>query len=181
MNGTPITWTVLRSENGRALLISNQVVSARSMGGQNWSNSSLRVWLNGVFLQECFTETERSIFVLSEITNAPDSVYEAASGPDTKDIFYVLSGDEARELYYTKEDRMVRPMQQALAEGIRTSSSGNCSWWLRTSAAEDSDAFMVVNRDGGIGWSNGSAGTIGVRPVVWINLYAPALGFLFTY
>ena len=180
IDGIQMNWTVLRSENGRALLICNEAVTTRQMEGDSWAKSGLRKWLNDEFYQQYFTDTERSIFIQSEITTPPDSVYDAKSGPATKDVFFVLSGDEARTFYYEKEQRTVRPNRRAMAEGVRTSSSGTCSWWLRSLAAENSSNFMVVGRDGGIGWSESYAQTVGVRPAVWINLYAPALGFLFT-
>lgn len=95
--------------------------------GVNWSNCSLRTWLNGEFLNTAFTDAEQKRIQSSDL-NTPDVLVEAfdesvemldryvlPGGGDTTDKVFLLSMDECEK--YLPQDAQ------------RTAESG---WWLRS-------------------------------------------------
>ena len=117
----PIVWDVLAVENGKMLVISDKVLDsycfnntdgAEQSPSMNWQDCSLRAFLNGDFINTCFTDEERAKIQtthLSNLSNA-DFLRQYWSGleapyneleqqtrtddPETDDKVFVLSADE---------------------------------------------------------------------------------------
>ena len=58
--GKPIAWRALAQEDGRTLLICDQIITSRPyhsvvVDAITWEECTLRSWLNGEFLEDCFT------------------------------------------------------------------------------------------------------------------------------
>ncbi len=95
--------------------------------GVNWSNCSLRQWLNGDFYAQTFTKDEQKRIVDADL-NTPDVLVEAfdesvemldryvlPGGGDTTDKVFLLSMDEC--------EKYLPEVQQRTAE---------TGWWLRS-------------------------------------------------
>jgi hypothetical protein len=80
----PITWRVLAIESGRALLVTENILTIRQYddldtgsadqidygtGAGAWAESGIRAWLNGEFLNAAFTRDEQNDIDLSHLTN----------------------------------------------------------------------------------------------------------------
>ena len=98
-----IEWIVLSKENGRALVISKNILDVQpfdsSSGYITWEDSSLRQWLNDYFLNYTFSESERNHIPKVTIANDRNEYYRVSSGDDTQDQIFCLSVDEA-EAYF---------------------------------------------------------------------------------
>ena len=123
----PIEWTVLAIEDGKALLISKQVILGRPFqkaGGEtDWARSELRSYLNGEFLDEAFSEEEKALIVSSNLKNTNENreylsgywnkdnnsyinfagIAATDNGADTTDKVFVLDLAEVRQ-YLGDED-----------------------------------------------------------------------------
>ena len=67
---TPIKWQVLDKVNGEVILLSEQILDIQDYDNENtsvaWENCSLRKWLNNDFINEAFSEYERTQIILNE-------------------------------------------------------------------------------------------------------------------
>jgi hypothetical protein len=117
----PITWQVLAIEDGRALLISEDILTVRQyddLGASSsdeidwetasttWAESDIRAWLNDEFLDATFTGEEQEAIDLAPISNPDNSDYGTEGGPDTEDKVFLLSIDEANRYFSDKSDRI---------------------------------------------------------------------------
>ncbi len=122
----PIVWKVLDVQDGKALLLSKDVILGRPFNGTgddtNWEYSALRQYLNGTFYREAFTEEERAQIVDAELRNTDENkeylagywkkdgtyidfngIADANNGADTVDRVFVLDLGEVRQ-YLGDED-----------------------------------------------------------------------------
>ena len=96
MNGQePIEWEVLDIDEDRALLISQYILDYTVYDDQNvdttWEISSLRKWLNDVFLNTAFTSDEQSCIQSTHLINDDNPIYGTYGGADTYDRVFCLS------------------------------------------------------------------------------------------
>lgn len=185
-------WRVLDVQDGKALLITEEVVEEHRYHGSwgiTWEGCEMREYLNGAFLQN-FGSLEQSR--IAPVTNmTPDNPwYGTSGGRNTTDKVFLLSIDEvvkyfgdsgdlqARKGWYWENEKFV------LGDGkgywvndqyneARTAKYGseNAWWWLRSPGhAGDGAAFISSLGCLHIYGLNvlGSGG--GVRPALWINL-----------
>lgn len=150
-----IEWSVLAVVDGKALLVSKYGLDAHCFNasqsdGNGWGSSDLKSWLVGDFESSSFTDSEKAIL--------------------DGDLF-CLSVDEANEYFSSDNARICMSTAYAKAQGVLTSDSGACFWWLR-SAGDYSYYPAFV-------WDNGNVGSYGttvdcdvyaVRPALWVNL-----------
>lgn len=115
----PIEWIVLENEDGHALLVSLNCLDYKSYNTDSveiiWETSSLREWLNNVFVKEAFSYRERKKILAQTIenpglyagvdengcwivTNSDEYVenilYQTENSNATEDKVYLLSADE---------------------------------------------------------------------------------------
>jgi hypothetical protein len=116
----PITWRVLAIEDGRALVISEDILCVRQYddfgvssedqiawdtAATTWAESDIRAWLNGEFLETAFTEKEQGAIDLSLVLNSDNPDYGTEGGVDTEDKVFLLSIDEANSRFSGDGDR----------------------------------------------------------------------------
>jgi serine/threonine protein kinase len=117
----PITWRVLAVEDGRALVISEDILTvlryddldadtSYEIGGDLasaiWAESDIRAWLNDEFLNTAFTKEEQRAIDLALISNPDNPEYGSGGGVDTEDKVFLLSIDEANRYFSDNSDRI---------------------------------------------------------------------------
>ena len=127
--GMPVKWRVLSVEDGRALLISEDILAVRQYDGLDeynnpdgpsdwenaevtWADSDIRAWLNDDFLNEIFSMEEQKSILLSEIPNPDNMEYGTPGGKKTEDKLFLLSTDEATKYFKDYEDRIAEFMME---------------------------------------------------------------------
>jgi len=111
----PIEWIVVEKDDDIALVVSKNCLDVIPYGNavdeNAWTNSGIRDWLNNRFIQESFSEYEKSHIVVSDIeTNSYDSnswydnweEAKVVSAEHTKDAVIILDSYEINEYYYTE-------------------------------------------------------------------------------
>lgn len=141
-----------------------------------WKISTIKNWLNHVFLDEAFTNEE-----LNRIQNTklPDETVFA----DTVDTFstckvFLLSKRELIQYFPTEEERRCAPTEYALHAGVTVVNrypveGGSSGWWyLRSPGCMAGRAAYVLNSGrlyvDMMGYNVSDAG--GVRPAMWVKL-----------
>ena len=125
MNGKePIEWTVLEVKESEALLISNFLLEAMPYNSEfsdiTWENCTLRKWLNGAFLKDAFSETEKSAIILSKINNSlatGNSIWDTYGSNNTEDYIFLLSKEEASYYFNSDSTRKCMTTPHVLAQG----------------------------------------------------------------
>jgi hypothetical protein len=117
----PITWQVLAIEEGRALLISEDILMVRQYdnlgasssgeidwdtAGTTWAESDIRAWLNDEFLGTAFTTEEQGTIALSSIPNPDNPEYGTGGSVGTEDQVFLLSIEEAEQYCSDDSDRI---------------------------------------------------------------------------
>ena len=164
----PITWRVLRRDADCLLVISERCLDSRKYNEKlcdiTWSDCSLRRWLNGEFYNVAFNGSERGLIRLSANKNN--------AGPSTEDRVFLLSIDEAEELFSVDADRRAKPTVFARNNGAYSDErNDNCFWWLRSRGSIVVDA-AYVGIDGGVSVSGHGVNydDSAVRPVLKLAL-----------
>lgn len=185
---TPIEWYVLdyREDEGRALLLSRNVLDAVSFNGKagqvTWEECALRAWLNDEFLNTAFTEEEKALILQTRVLNGENQNYQAGYaliGKDTKDLVFLLSYAEARDCLGVAGEEpaldnmysRAYPTEYALARGVPQTtwkwSGDTVAWWLRTPDIT-SNAYSSVEGDGSVGYHYVEDAKVGLRPAIWV-------------
>ena len=116
-----IEWQVLAVEDGKALLISRYLLRGDSYNSSyeqvTWEECSLRTWLNGIFLNDAFTQSEQAWIMTSKVTADHNSQYNTDAGRDTQDKVFLLSLSEAYMYFSDSEARRCKPTARAEAQG----------------------------------------------------------------
>ena len=162
----PIAWTVLKEENGTALLFCNNALdaqeyysnySSRTAGGENvspnnYAHSTVRAWLNDNFYEAAFTSLEQQIILTATVKNDAQSTGEQTNlyiCENTQDKVFLMSVEEITNTAYgfleqiAESDplRQKAPTAYALAQGASASMggdyAGNSYWWLRSPGEGD--------------------------------------------
>lgn len=164
----PVEWVVLKVEGARALLISRYALDTRPYDDEwkkvSWKDCDMRSWLNSVFYNECFTDSQKqAVLFTSNKTNYVNKTV------DTQDYVFTLSVSEC-EKYLSKPMRMCAPSSYAQSQGAALK-DGYCYWWLRDTTNRKNDANRVEPNGDTLEYgSNTNAQGVAIRPVVWINL-----------
>jgi hypothetical protein len=148
-------WLVLAVQDGRALVLSDNVLENRQYYSTQeditWEHSTLRKFLNSSFYNTTFSEQEKEWIAETTITNSNNPEHGTPGGKDTLDKVFLLSIDEVER--HMGDDSHI-----------------NGVWWLRSpgyhsfyAACVHVDGYVYVN---GIDVSS----TGGVRPALWLNL-----------
>ncbi len=133
----PIEWLVLDVSNGSALLISRYGLDAQAYHtvdtGIIWENCTLRKWLNEVFYDEAFSQSEKQLINLTKVENPDNPEQGTPGGADTEDKIYLLSDREFNRYFANDELRIGIPTSYAKANGAYINpDNGNSWWWLRS-------------------------------------------------
>ena len=161
-------WRVLAVENGKALLITKNIIEQRPYNDEEanvtWETCTLRAYLNGEFLKK-FSTQERAKICKIENVNFDNPWYETSGGSNTTDKVFLLSIEEVKKYFGD-----IQPNEERAAR-IR---NDRAFWWLR-SPGQHQDYAAYVSLDGkvpilGLVVSSIGEGTNGVRPALWLKI-----------
>jgi hypothetical protein len=198
-SGQDIVWQVLAIEDGKALVITRDIIDLRAYNEElvdmTWEACTLRTWLNDDFRNSAFTDKERGAIALTRLSNPDNPEYGIDGGADTEDYVFLLSIDDA-ERYFDSEDARVASLNltdeliddaahridenpyygdsytfSEAREDIADWNDSAYGWWSRSPGihAERVAGFD----DGGVDEVAGARAYddgIGVRPALWLNL-----------
>lgn len=177
-------WIVLKVQDGRALVLSEDIVALRpyhdSFDAADWETSDIRRWLNDEFYMQ-FSEQDRTRIVQTLVTNNNNPWYDTPGGNDTMDHVFLLSLEEVTQWLGDEEQLLLGPPEA----GVERSFSYNGlpaqdriayfngeaeNVWLRTIGEYDTMAAFVVSSgflaiEGESFWSDN-----GIRPALWLEL-----------
>ena len=168
----PIEWRVLRRDNDGLLVVSKYALDCRqyheSRCDITWSQCTLRQWLNGEFINKAFSKSERKRIKELHLSNPNSHWNNVPGGPATDDKIFLLSHDEAEQLFTNNGSRKCRATDYAKENNAYTVDDSMCCWWLRSPG---NDAFYAayVGSDGDV-YYHVRSGDIAVRPAFKIAL-----------
>lgn len=160
----PVQWQVLRKDGSKILLVSKYVVDKKPYNSSNnksinWSNCTLRTWLNGTFMQNAFTQSERNTIV----SNSNSSQSVNSSYIKTNDKVFLLTYNETQN-YISQDNRIAKT-----AKGVKVNT------WTRdryTRLTASSHAYGVIVGSGGSSGYDKVTVQYYLRPAMWVNLEA---------
>lgn len=149
--GQAITWLKLAEQDGKTLLISENVLDAvpyndadtgygwsttspRPTTDVNWADSSMRAWLNGEFLKAAFSADEQGAIADTAVTDTKSNVpHTGANGADasmhvsesTTDKVFLLSVAEAKQYFANDAARVAHPTDYAVSQGVYVGTASN--------------------------------------------------------
>jgi len=152
-----IAWLVLSvdTEGKRVFAISLEILDSMAYGNTDvWKNSEICSWLNGVFVDEAFSESERK--------RLDTNLYQETD--EEGNILSAFSSKLALMSQAEKEEYL-NGTKYISADGANT-----VEWWLRTAAGEGRIQYVTENGQLEAEGKDSKSVGIGVRPVAWINL-----------
>ena len=162
----PVFWIVLKQEDSRLLLLSQSALDCKPFHDRDesstWKTSSIRKWLNDVFLNDAFSSNEKAQIVNAQV------ITESVT---THDSVFLLSNDEVVKYLLATADRQVKPTVYAKKQGAYIDNDGYSWWWLRSSGGNYGTYKSVVNAEGKTAQgylTDAKDGT--VRPAMWVNI-----------
>ena len=185
-----IEWIVLDKKYGEILVVSKYILEylqySTTEDNLKWQESSLRQWLNCIFLNEAFNESEqaaikdavvsadRNYFYIGSEYDPNNSKGINESGEETRDKIFLLSVTEAYIYFESDEERKCESTNYA----INQVENRKDNWWTRSPMWEMS--MSEVASDGIAGgaakgrYANDFRGTAadeksGVRPAMWLT------------
>ena len=169
-----IVWTVLKVEEGRALLISEKCLGYTKFHNAYeefcWADSDLRRWLNTDFYNEAFSDEEKALIEEQKLETAENYMFTNGGDDASKDNVFLLSLEEAKALL---DEDTVKGVPTELLKKTATLTHGkaSCNWWLRTRGQTAMKA-AAVGYNGDINYSGfrGDIAEAGVRPCVWYKV-----------
>lgn len=177
---TPIDWQVLDIQNNRVLLISKYAIDCIPYNIQqadtNWSECTLREWLNNTFLNIAFSKEEITRILESDVSANRNPTYGLYAGEPTSDMLFLLNIDELYKYFGSADSRICAPTSYAKKRGALTKGKyltdglASCRWWLRSTGYRHDYAACVgcsgtVNVSGNIVTGSNYC----VRPAMWVD------------
>ncbi len=165
---------VLAKENNRLLLLSLYALDSQPYNEKDtwvtWETCTLRKWLNNDFLNEAFSDAERSMIPTVTVSADKNPVYSTSPGNATQDMVFLLSISEVNKYFTSDSTRVCNPTAYATQQGAKTNDSGSCWWWLRSPGSDRRHAADVsyyghANDNGNyLYWDFGA-----IRPALWVQ------------
>jgi tetratricopeptide (TPR) repeat protein len=157
-----IEWIVIAKEGNKYLLITRNVIDVRAFNQTatkdvTWGTSTIRTWLNGMFAEGAFSETE---FEKINVTK----------NGDCDDKVFLLSAEEVAK-YITEDIAAGMPTDYAIYKDPHMTDDFVCrGWWLRDRTGNYDAA--IVDQSGKVvadGYQINDA-HVGVRPAIWVTI-----------
>lgn len=159
----PIDWIVLDVKNGKALLVSQKVLSWQKFDEESavWHTSSLREWLNSSFIEDAFSKDLReAISTVKLFENGAE--HNPNPEETTQDKIFVLSAYEESTYFSSGEKVYTSGYVKYLSNRKR------CGYWLRTASTVSGAVVCTDNYSKSTSLFPDSYW--GVRPAMWIDL-----------
>lgn len=183
-----IKWRLVFEENGVATLLSDKIidfqqynkVNSKEVGGvkiygNNYYESYIREWLNGEFISQAFSDSQKEMIEVTEIITNKETSGLTTSDFDctnSQDKIYLLSNQEALALVETFGEKILAKQYTDYVSVNFT--EPNNTWWLRS--PKDIQKILVefaysqkINAEGGF-----EKGMVildaGIVPAIKINL-----------
>lgn len=145
----------------RGSFVKEKVAAAREMfialgdhrDSANWSECSLRRWLNKDFMEKCFTLPERMDILLTPVRNDTEERWRVENGPNTRDKAFVFNWPELEGYFPTKEGRACGQWYWLRGFG----------WSMLSPMAIYTDGTLY---EYGV---NKNSEEVGVRPAMWVR------------
>ena len=189
-----ILWRVLDIQDGRALILSEELLRANLPFSITpvitWEESLIREWLNGEFYDGAFSAAEKRRIVETTVINDDNPWFGTPGGNDTTDKLFLLSLEEVLKYFGGSGELANRPDDSDTFWGITGQYSsarrayysgphdwydgwyeGTLNWWLRSPGYYSFNAVLVYA--GGAVDVHGTGGqeyNTGIRPAFWLNL-----------
>lgn len=156
-SGKLIWWKVLIVRDGMAFVISREAICDKKYhdngGDITWADCTLRKWLNNEFISEYFTPSEQTRILPCKLKKDNNPHYKTRCGVPTTDRVFLLSINEANQLFANDQARDIG------------------SWWWLRSPGRNPDKAAYVYIGGGVGTPGDDVNyNYGVRPALWLNL-----------
>lgn len=114
----PIQWLVLDIQNGKAFVVSRYLLYYDYYGKKHvycsWDGSYIRDWLNNEFLNDAFTDKEKSKIPTVTVKTDPNPLFDTFPGVPTQDKIFLLSAEEAKNYFSSDDKRVCEPTQYAI-------------------------------------------------------------------
>lgn len=171
-----IEWIILQKEDKRLLVVSRYALDCVRYNTEykdvTWETCTLRSWLNSTFMNEAFSEGEKSMISVTTVSADRNPKYDTNPGNATQDQVFLLSISEVNKYFNSDEERQCKPTEYAVDQGAYENDETGCCWcWLRSPGFNQGRAARV-DYDGGV-YEIGSLVNrdyIAVRPALWIDL-----------
>ena len=189
-----IDWRVLLVKDGKALVLSDKILSKRAYnasvndwpnGTVTWEECDLRRYLNGQFFDTAFSNEEKGRIVETVLDNNNNPWFATAGGSATKDRVFLLSIEEVVQYLGNNEKLEARNDGTFLISDrfnerriAQTLDGEEWRWLLRSpgilyyscGAAHVHAACVAANGDLSVSgeYVNNSGG--GVRPAMWLTM-----------
>lgn len=172
-------WLVLEEKDGKALVISKEIIYVMENTGTTWRDSSVREWLNEEFYDKAFEEKYKDIILTTDVVIV-DKITENDKEKElplytTQDRVFLLDEYEF-EMYFPRKSSVeavnVPHTLFAEASAKEYEYSSLTDWWLRGSVdiMQNCYLFPLAEGDGTLCHTNKDyAKASGVRPAMWIN------------
>lgn len=142
----------------------------------SWEDCSLRVWLNGAFLDSVFSSEEQSMILWTDLDNTNSNGLEKGvdGGNNTSDRIFLLSYEETRRYLTDDNIRICVPTKSAVHQGAFQSSKysleglGTTLWWTR-SPGKNQRKVAVINSKGEWASYYAYSTDVAVRPALWVD------------
>ena len=171
-----IEWEVLCIDNGRALLLSKDIILPHEFNPNEfsvtWKDCTLRAWLNSSFYEDAFSKDEREKIATVELSTESvqqislkthDYTAEPLPSCNTEDKVFILSVEELQEFFPAEKDRIAEPTPYVILNSDDAS-----IYWTRT-PGRAVGSQRIVDKDGSYELGGaGNNGVGGVRPAIWI-------------
>jgi len=181
-----IGWRVLAVEDGRVLIVSEDVVDMRPYNDADeattWEQCSLRQWLNSNFYDSLPQEMKDLDSIAPQVENYMNPGSGVDGGSFTNDFVFILSWDEVNQYFSSGKDRQagldvtpevvngIMGKYGADLQGIAQSSGGGAFWWMRTPGNAANCAGYVAASGAICGYGTDvDADSVGVRPAIWLS------------
>ncbi len=185
----PLEWVVLDIQDGKALLMSVKIidyVKNNMTEKMLWSKCKVRSWLSDTFYDTAFSKTEKKAIVVTQV-HTEDNPYYLRGGCDTKDRLFCLSMTEVMKYFNALNELGAAVIDLgdplALAEmtevtRLKAIKAGDINafdtyvHWVLRDAGDTYCMTMVYQsntfKDASV--MQGGCGSIGVRPVMWVEI-----------
>jgi hypothetical protein len=167
-----IEWIVLDKYEDKLFVISKYVLDCHDYNtvfeDTTWETCEIRRWLNSEFLNNAFSDEEKTMIATTMVKADSNPRYRVDQGNATQDKLFILSIKEANHYFESSEMRQCQATDYAKSLGA---TYAGCAWWLRT-IGKDQNYASHISKYGGVN-ELGMAVTeddMGVRPVMWIEL-----------